>query len=705
MQAMRALLDPKAIAVVGASQRGGRGTNVITNLRDHGFRGEIFAVNPRYQDVLGYACVASVAELPPSVDCLVVAVAADAACEALEAAHARGIPAAVVLAAGFGEGGHGTDRAARLRALADKGMCICGPNCFGLVNVRAGVAAYSGPLPRPLRSGSVAIVSQSGGLGANVFAPLMADRGLGFSYFVSSGNQIGATIEDYVEYFADDPDTTVIAIIIEQLKNPQKLARVARRANARRKTLLGFQAGRSAAGKTMVQSHTGALAGDAEILAAWLRRQGIVQVGRYDEFVEAVEMFAIAPSDDAIGDKVIVISGSGGGAALAADALNDAGVSLSPLGPQTSGRIVAIMPEFGSVTNPIDGTGAVYDDPALLPKIVDAVLSESGRPILAASLSARPTGNETMRRFASTIAEAARTSGRTIVAYQYSPLGGPLDSEIVCTLHDAHVPFLLGTTNAMATLRYLSLRRDYWERAARLPQPRNPAAAALENDDFLSVRAALVASGVAVVEAAFARSEAEAIALWRRFGAAVAVKAEAPGLLHKSDLGCVQLRCASEREVAEAYRAVIQNARKAGYDAAALVQPMVEGVAEVYAGIIDDPDFGSAICFGLGGISVEILKDTVTEMSPLSREDARTMIGSIKGYPLLEGARGGATADVDALATLLVNLSHFALANHGRFRALDLNPIIMGTSGAAAVAVDIAIEPLSSAVPTIKAAE
>ena len=466
MEAMRSLLDPKAVAVVGASQRRGRGTNVVANLRDCGFAGEIFAVNPRYQDVLGYKCFPSVSDLPASVDCLVVAVAADAACDILEEAHARGIPAAIVLAAGFGEGGHGHARAARLRSLADQGMCICGPNCFGLISVKAGFAAYSGPLARPLRAGPVAIVSQSGGLGANVFAPLMTDRALGFSHFVSCGNQIGATVEDYIEYFIDDPDITVVAAVVEELKNPQKLIGLAAKANARRKSLVLFQAGRSAAGRIMVQSHTGALAGNAEILAAFLRRCGIVQVERYDEFVETVELFAIAPRDETVGSELVVISGSGGGAAIAADALHDAGAALASLHPTTKERIASVLPEFGSITNPIDGTGAIYDDPELLPKIVDAILTDPARPVIAASVAAKPAGNETMRRFARTFADAARASGRTVVAYQYTPLGGPLNSEIVKTLHDAQVPLLLGISNAMGALKHLPLRRDYWMRAA-----------------------------------------------------------------------------------------------------------------------------------------------------------------------------------------------------------------------------------------------
>jgi acyl-CoA synthetase (NDP forming) len=240
------------------------------------------------------------------------------------------------------------------------------------------------------------------------------------------------------------------------------------------------------------------------------------------------------------------------------------------------------------------------------------------------------------------------------------------------------------------------VRRDYRARVTTAAAIRGDTAAAthLGGDDFLSVRSALVASGIAVVGAAIAHSESEATALLQRFGTAVAVKAEAPGLLHKSDIGCVRLNCSNEREVAEAYRAVMQNARGAGFQRGlgVLVQPMIKGTTEVYAGIIDDPVFGPAICFGLGGVFIEILKDAATEMAPLAHEDAVRMIRGIKGARILEGARGRERADIDALATLLVNLGNFAVANRGRFRALDLNPIMVGPSGA--IAVDIAIEPV-----------
>jgi len=698
MGPMKSLLAPQSIAVVGASQRGGRGANVIANLRDCGFSGPILPVNPRYEEVHGFKCYPGIADLPDGVDCILAAVGADATCDVLEEAYAKGIPAAVTLAAGFGEGGFGEARALRLKALAAKGMCICGPNCFGFINLKDRVAAFSGPIPKPLRPGSVAIVSQSGGLGATAFTPLMADRQLGFAYFVSCGNQLGATIEDFVDYFVDDPDIQVVAIVIEALKNPQKLAAAARKAQAQRKSLLLFQAGRSAAGQVMIRSHTGALAGNSEVLAAFLRRHGIVQVRGFDEFVETIEIFATAPRDLDIADDVIVVSGSGGGAAISTDVLEEAGLPLAQFEPQTKERLRATQPDFGSVTNPLDGTGAMYDDPALMPKMFAALTDERRRPVIAASVSVRAGGNESMRRLASHIANAARGSGRTFVAFQYTPLGGPLDSEMIGTLHGANVPILLGTTNAMRALRYLPMRRAYWARNAA---PSAPAASAKPGLDFASagfmaIRQALLAHDIPIVDAALAHSEDEATALQRRFDTPVALKAELPGLLHKSDVGCVRLNCGAA-EVAEAYRAVIGNARKAGFRSAAtvLVQPMVGGVAEVYAGAIDDPRFGPAICFGLGGVFVEIFNDVRTEMAPLSHDEALAMIHAVKGAKLLTGARGRQDGDVDALADFLVRLGQFALARAGQFRAIDLNPVIVKPRGEGVVAVDIAVEPLN----------
>jgi acetyltransferase len=262
-------------------------------------------------------------------------------------------------------------------------------------------------------------------------------------------------------------------------------------------------------------------------------------------------------------------------------------------------------------------------------------------------------------------------------------------------LHGAQVPILLGTPNAMRTLRYLPLRRAFWARAATSHAVAAPSHTTLDcaRANYVTLQKALAAHGIPVAEAVPATSEAEAIAAYERLCVPVAVKAEAPGLMHKSDIGCVRLNCATAAQVAQAYREIVENARRAGIKTGQVIlQPMHTGIAEAYAGVIDDPLFGPAVCFGLGGVFVEIFKDVRTEMAPLSHDDALAMIRSIKGAPILFGARGRPKGDVEALADFLVRLGDFALAHRGRFAALDLNPVIVKPAGEGVVAVDIAIE-------------
>jgi acyl-CoA synthetase (NDP forming) len=523
---------------------------------------------------------------------------------------------------------------------------------------------------------------------------------------VSCGNQVATTIEDYVAHFAQAGDVEVIAAIVEQIKQPRALMRAARLAHHNGKPVVFLPIGRSAAGSRMIASHTGALASDQIIREAFLRRCGIISVESYDEFVETIELLAVAPRQAACGRDVIVISGSGGGAALAADALDGTGMTLAAFPPAMAERVAAALPDFGSVTNPLDGTGAMSDDPAVLPRLIDALIADDGnRAMIATTISARQV-SEKERRFARLVADAARGRGRLMVAFQHSPLGGPLDGEIVRTLHGAQVPFLLGGRTAMRVLRHLPLADEYragaqardWSPDERVDAAiaAAPGQAAL-SDDYLAARELLIESGVAVADATLARSEAEAVAAFRHCARPVALKAQARGLLHKSDVGCVRLSCASDDAVVEGYHAIMRNAQAAGFERpdGILVQPMMEGIAEAYAGIVNDPDFGPAICFGLGGLFVEILNDTTTEMAPLSQDEARRMILSLRAAPILTGARGRSDGDIAALAELLVRLGQFAVRHFGRFRTLDLNPIMVGRPGEGAIAIDIAVEPLT----------
>ena len=435
-------------------------------------------------------------------------------------------------------------------------------------------------------------------------------------------------------------------------------------------------------------------------MSAFLRRCGVLQPESYDELVETIALVAVAPVDETISDDVVIVSGSGGSSAVLADELHSVGLPLAPLGDATKSRIREILPDYGSVTNPIDATGTMYDDRTVLPRIIEAVLDQPGRPILAGTVSAR-RGSAVGTRPAEELAAAARVSGRTIVAFEFSPLGGPLDPDTVGLLRDAHVPLLLGGANAMRALRHLSIRRDYWRRTdhgAATPAI-GGSGESIARWSFLDARQALTNYRVSIVEAVLVASREEALVAFRHFGTKVALKAEVPGLIHKSDLGCVRLGCVNESDVAVAYQNVIANAQRAGFAGAhqVLVQPMEDGVAELFAGIVNDSHYGPSVSLGLGGIFIELLKDSVTEMAPLTRDDARSMIGRFKGTGILTGARGRPAGDIEALIAFLVRLGDFAAAHYGRFQALDLNPVIVRPTGQGVVAVDISVETIDAA--------
>ena len=353
------------------------------------------------------------------------------------------------------------------------------------------------------------------------------------------------------------------------------------------------------------------------------------------------------------------------------------------------------MPDFGSVNNPLDGTGSIYDNPDLLPALMAALVANPGNAAIACAISPG-TSTEQMLRIAGTFADTAKASGRTVAVFQPSPLGGSLKPELVQRLNDGRVPLLLGISEAMRSIKSLFTRQEFWSRPAPIlsfsEDSQNCSQTPLTTD-FMALREALTNTGVSVIPTRRVTSEHEAIVAARQLGTPVAIKADASGLIHKSDIDAVRLECTTDEEIARSYREVVENSTKAGFaEVGVLIQPMTSGVAEAYAGIIYDPTFGPAVVFGLGGIFIEILKDTVSEMAPLTQETARRMIAGIKGAPILHGARGRQSADVEALATLLVRLGDFAIANAGRFSALDINPIIVRGEGHGADAVDIALD-------------
>ncbi len=474
------LMRPRSVAVLGASQRAARGTRVVANLQRFAFPGPVYPINPKYDEVRGLRCYPDLRATPEPADCVVVAIPAEHVPAALAEAADAGVRAAVVLSSGFSEvGAAGEARYAALERLAhERAFPICGPNCYGVFNIHARAPAFSGEIPDPLRPGGVALISQSGGLSTQIAIPLMHGRAIGFSYLISCGNQAGTTVEDYLEYLVEDDATRVIAAFVEGFKQPAKLRQVAARAAALGKPLIMMKVGRSENARQATLAHTGSLAGTPEIVDALLRQCGIVQVHGLNELVETIALFASA-RDYAGGWRLAALSGSGGECGLVADAAAVVGLAMPSLSPASVARLQDALPAFARPRNPLDGTGAVYEDPRLYPQIVDTLLGDDAVDVVAIHLNAeppKPSGRTPSRDFSRVIRDAvqaaAPTRPRLVVAFG-SMTGSVQDGEVVQTLAEAGVPYLDGTELAMRALAHLRAYRAFVARSAP-PQPPSP---------------------------------------------------------------------------------------------------------------------------------------------------------------------------------------------------------------------------------------
>ena len=452
------LMKPRSIAVVGASPRMNRASRVITNLQRFGYAGRVFPINPRYPEVHGLPCYPDLASTPESADTVVVAIPAADVPAVLTAAVERGVRGAVVLSSGFGEaGGAGQARQVVLDRLAtERGLLVCGPNCYGVFNIRLGAAAFSADMRGPL-AGPVAVVSQSGGFSHAIAEHLMLQRRVGISYIVSCGNQGGVTVEDYLEFLVDDPDTAVIGVYVEGFKQPLKLGHVAARARELRKPIVALKVGRSENARQAALAHTGSVAGTPEIVEALLRESGIIQVTSLNEMLDTLALLPATRDVRRTGWRTAVLSGLGGECGRAADAADREGVELPPLSPASLDALRAVMPDYGNPRNPLDGTGTMYENGEIFPRLVDTLLRDDAIDVLAVNLRAnvpRPGGWAPSREFARVIAAAARAGTDRLVFCYGSHAAGDLDPDVVAPLAEAGVPFLESTETAMQALRH-----------------------------------------------------------------------------------------------------------------------------------------------------------------------------------------------------------------------------------------------------------
>ena len=677
-----AILRPKSIAVVGASRQPDTiGYQILDNLVRWGFKGPVYPVNPGAVHIHSIPAYPSVSAIPGPVDLAVIVVRKQHALAIAEECGRKGVKGLVVITAGFAEvGGEGIERERQLVEIVTRyGMRMVGPNCMGVLNTDPAVSLLATFAPKMPPHGPVAIVSQSGAMGQSIL-DYGEELGIGIYQFVSVGNKPNVSGNDLLEYWADDPNVKVILMYLESFGNPRRFAQIARKLT-RRKPIFVVKAGRSAAGARAASSHTAALAGTDLAADVLMQQCGVIRAQTVEELFDYAMAFPRLPLPK--GNRVAIISNAGGPAIILADACESSGLAVPELAPQTQAAIRARVAEEASVRNPVDliasAKAAVYRE------VIKLVLGDPNVDAVIASFIP-PLGIQA-QDVALAIREAAATRREIpVLAVMLGRNGVPAAME---ELIDAGIPGYIFPESAVRALAAVNRYRQWVERPegavtsfpvdcaaadAVIASARRARRERLTEAESLAL---LDAYGIPTAPWKVVRSADEAARAAATVGHPVVLKVMSAAIVHKSDIGGVVLGLGSEKEVREGYaRLVTRVTERAGVTPdEVLVQRMVPGGRETIVGSTRDAKAGPLLMFGLGGIFVEVLKDVVFRVHPVSDVDAREMVRGIRGYKLLEGVRGETSVDLIALEEIIQRVSQL-VGDHEEILEMDVNPLV-----------------------------
>ena len=712
---LTALLEPRSVAVVGASARPGSfGDTLVAQLLGGGFAGPVHLVNPRYREVAGLPCLPSLADLPGPVDLAVLAVP-NAALEAqLRTAAAHGIPAAVIFAScvEVEEDASGEPALAeRLRRIAaGAGMAVCGGNGMGFFNLEHSLRVCGYPEPADLAAGPVAVVSHSG----SVFSALLHNhRDLRFNLVVSAGNELVTTTAAYLDHALELPSTRVAALFLETVREPAAFRAALAKAADRGIPVVALKVGRGQAARAMVAAHSGALAGDDGAYQALFDAFGVAQVATLDELADTCELLA---GRRAHPGGLAAIHDSGGERAHLLDLAEQLRVPFAGISEATRRKLAAVLEPGLPATNPLDAWGTGNDADQIFATCIQALLDDPATAALALNLdlTTEPTPETSYTGLA---IDAAAITAKPVAVV--ATLASAADPTQAATLRAAGVPVLEGTASGLTALRHLLAYRDFLARRpprATVDNPGHPAAGSAtlphrgsepgagsreaarvgfdrqrarwwrrlgEPDRLLDEHEGLAMLGdwgVPVVAAEAAATLEEALAAAGRVGWPVALKTAAPGVAHKSDVGGVVLSVDGPDGLADAYADLA-----ARLGPRVLVAAMADPGVELALGVVVDPQFGPLVMVAAGGVQVEVLRDRRFALPPVDRRQVMAMLDRLAIRPLLDGVRGAPPADLDAVADAVANLSVLALDLGDRLAAVDVNPLVAGPAGCVAV--------------------
>jgi acyl-CoA synthetase (NDP forming) len=685
------LLRPRSVAIVGASANpGALGASVLANLERADYSGDIHLINPKRDEINGRPCLKTVDDLPQGVDCAVLAIPRVAVLDSVRACARRGVGGVVIFSAGFAEGGEeGRAEQQEIARIAhEHGMVVEGPNCLGLVNYVDGIAlTFVQTPPRPLegRSG-IAVVSQSGAMAA-VLATALTARDLNISFTVSTGNEAASGVEDYVEYMLDDPNSKAITMIVEQFRKPARFLAAARRARELGKRIVLLHPGRSSAARESAATHTGAMAGDYQVMRSLVERAGVIIVDTLEELLDVSEIVGRCDTLPTAGCAVLTESGAF--KALTLDLCEDVGLALSPLNESAHAGLVEALPEFIPPSNPLDLTAQALVDPDLYRRTMNVLLKEEdfGSIVLGIILTDNATSDLKLPHIINAIKELAPEKP---VIFSGLDEGAEIPQHYVQALRELDVPFFASAERVFRALALLStpLPMDPGPSVqGEIPQVLAEASGVVPEYRSKEI---LAAFDVSLPKGAFARNVDEAVAAADEIGYPVVIKAQSAELSHKSDAGGVLLGLDTPEALRVGWAQLYENVAKArpGLELdGVLIEGMGSKGVELIVGARNDRDWGPVLLVGFGGVMAELFHDARLIPANLPPEEIALELDKLKSAALLRGFRGAPAVDVAAAAQIVAQVGKLIQADP-RIREIDVNPVVVYPEGEGAVALD-----------------
>lgn len=691
---IRRLLRPTSVAIVGVSPNPtALGTAVLRNIVRAGYAGQVYLINPKHAQIEGRDCLKTVEDLPHGVDCVVLAIPRVAVLDVVRACAARGVGGVIIYSAGFAEAGEEglAEQRELTRISRETGMVVEGPNCLGMVNYIDGAPLTFVEIPAKRledRKG-IAIISQSGAM-ACVLTTGLQGRDLDISFSVSTGNEAASGVEDYLEHLLDDPQIPVIAMIVEQFRQPQRFLGLARRARQLGKRIVLLHPGRSSAARASAATHTGAMAGDYQVMRVKVAHEGVVAVERLETLIDVADIMMrsqVLPS----GGTVVMVE-SGAFKALTLDLCETVNLELPPMVGATASRLKETLPDFIPATNPLDMTAQALVDPTLYDRTLQVLVDDPswGSIVMGIILSDQATCK---LKLPPIIEAIARIKPQKPVIFAALDEGADIPMEYKDSFRALGIPFFDTTERALQAVAVLSSAGPEGARTA--PQATAPAMS-LPRGVIPEYRSkdVLKALGVAIPSSLMAVTLEDAQAAALQIGFPVVLKAQSPDLSHKSDVGGVVLGLSDAQSLADGWARLhgsIAAARPGLVLDGVLVEKMGARGTELIVGAKNDPEWGPVVLVGFGGVLAEALHDVRLLPPDLSESAIEEELYRLKTGVLLKGYRGSPALDVKAAAAIVAKLGAFMLANPS-VAEVDINPVILYPEGQGAIALDALIQ-------------